>query len=227
MEEDRNSTGYMDFSDFIYTQNNELDDDFCDELIDKYEEDEDKFKSIIIEKELKDNKVLGVRVHEPRIRNSTSLYIPGNDSWKPYDDVFKKSIRKNLGNYASMLADTSKGIGLNPHYLYEDVGYEIIKYEKGGFYQWHNDYDVNHYHGINSLCFIWHLNTLKSGSGGEIEFLDSTKISSQKGKLIIFPVNWNISSRHKKVLSSRSKYIVLTFLYAKPPLPPPNLETGT
>ena len=226
MEEDKNSTGYMDFCDFIYTQNNELDNDFCDEVIDKYEDDENKYKSIIIEKEIKDDKISGTKVYQPYIRNSTSLSISNNDDWKQYDDVFRRSVGKNLGKYATMLADTAKGIGLNPYDAYEDTGYEIIKYEKDGFYQWHNDYDVNMYHGVNALCFIWHLNTLKSGAGGEIEFVDSTKISSQKGKLIIFPVHWTISSRHKKILSNRSKYMVMTFLYANPPLPP-NLETGT
>ena len=226
MEESQNSIGYMDFCDFIYTKNNELDSDFCDQVIDKYEEDNDKFKSTIIEKEIIDNKINGSRVYQPSIRNSTSLYISDKDNWDEENDVFRKSVGKNLYLYNKMLADTSKGIGMTSMDTYEDMGYEIIKYEKDGFYQWHNDYDVNYYHGINSLCFIWHLNTLKSGSGGEIEFLDGTKISSQKGKLIVFPVHWNISSRHKKLLSSRSKYIVMTFLYAKPPLPP-NLQTGT
>jgi hypothetical protein len=223
----QNSTGYMDFCDFIYTQNNELDDDFCDEVINKYEDDENRYKSIIIEKNKKDNKVSGTRVYEPYIRESTSLYISDKDDWKPYDDMFRKSISKNLGKYATMLAKTSKGIGLNPIDSYEDIGYEIIKYEKDGFYQWHNDYDVNLHHGVNALCFIWHLNTLKHGSGGEIEFLDGTKVSSKKGKLNIFPVHWTISSRHKKILSNRSKYMVMTFLYANPPLPPSNLQTGT
>ena len=227
MEENQNSIGYMDLKDFIYIQHNELDDDFCNEVIDKYEDDENKYKSVIIEKEIKDNKISGNKVYQPYIRDSISLSISGKDDWKQYDDVFKRSIVKNLGEYATMLADTRKGIGLNPHDAYEDIGYEIIKYEKGGFYQWHNDYDINLYHGVNVLCFIWHLNTLKPGSGGQIEFIDGTQVSSQKGKLIIFPVHWTISSRHKKILSNRSKYMVMTFLYANPPLPPPNLQTGT
>ena len=226
MEEDKNSTGYMDLKDLIYIQHNELDDDFCDEVIDKYEEDNDKFKSTIIEKVQDDDGIKGNRVYQPYIRNSTSLYISDKDNWDEENDVFRKSVGKNLYLYNKMLSDTSKGIGMNPLDSYADVGYEIIKYEQDGFYQWHNDYDVNYYHGINALCFIWHLNTLKSGAGGEIEFVDSTKISSQKGKLIIFPVHWTISSRHKKILSNRSKYMVMTFLYAKPPLPP-NLQTGT
>ena len=217
----------MDPCDLRYTKHNELDSDFCDSVIDKFDSDETKSSSTILVKDIVDGQIQAKNTVDTYTRNSTSLHISGLDNWEEENEVFRQSISKNLIEYNNMCGDTGKGIGLTPLDSYMDIGYEIIRYGKDGFYQWHNDYDVNFYYGINSLWFTWHLNTLKSSAGGQIEFLDGTKIVPQQGKLTISPVHWTYSSRVKKVLTNRSSYIVSAFLYARPALPPDDSQTGT
>tara|TARA_Y100001938_G_C7997970_1_gene383124 strand:+ start:283 stop:1002 length:720 start_codon:yes stop_codon:yes gene_type:complete len=200
-----NDDGFMDISDFIYTKRNVLDRDFCLNLIEEYESDNRK-EEVRIGKFLK---------YDPLVHDAKQLNIslPNHISdYQKYDDLLCKVLGENINEYQQKLANTHKGTGLNPLDEYVDDGYLIKSYEPGGFYTWHNDYNIDPIKGARVLTYIFYLNDIKSG--GETEFIDGTRIKPQTGKLILFPAVWPFSHRALPV-KNRNKYIVTGWVYGK------------
>ena len=200
-----NDDGFMDISDFIYTKRNVLDRDFCLDLIEEYESDNRK-EEVRIGKFLK---------YDPLVHDAKQLNIslPNHISdYQKYDDLLCKVLGENIDEYQQKLANTHKGTGLNPLDEYVDDGYLIKSYEPGGFYTWHNDYNIDPIKGARVLTYIFYLNDIKSG--GETEFIDGTRIKPQTGKLILFPAVWPFSHRALPV-KNRNKYIVTGWVYGR------------
>ena len=200
-----NDDGFMDISDFIYTKRNVLDRDFCLDLIEEYESDNRK-EEVRIGKFLK---------YDPLVHDAKQLNIslPNHISdYQKYDDLLCKVLGENIDEYQQKLANTHKGTGLNPLDQYMDDGYLIKSYKPGGFYTWHNDYNIDPIKGARVLTYIFYLNDIKSG--GETEFIDGTRIKPQTGKLILFPAVWPFSHRALPV-KNRNKYIVTGWVYGR------------
>tara|TARA_R100001443_G_scaffold103800_1_gene112253 strand:- start:8 stop:664 length:657 start_codon:yes stop_codon:yes gene_type:complete len=195
----QNDTGFLDISDFVYIKSNSLEESLCEDIIDKFEEDDRKKKGVI-----------GKNTLDTVAKQCLDLRISDLDSWKDIDEKLCQSLRVGISEYLKFILDKGKGLGFFPYDEYSDDGYIISKYDKDGYYTWHNDYHVSCVKGTSCLSYIWCLNTLKRD--GQIQFIDGTKFRSEVGNLIIFPASWNVSYRFLKV-KNNPKYIISGYFY--------------
>ena len=165
----------LDFSNFIYTERDALPRSFCNNVIEKFEQDDRKRQGQV-----------GGGVHL-NIKRSSDLSISELDDWKSYDEAFYKSLNMGLRNYHKFIPEQFfKYKALST--LGDDSGYQIQRTQPGDYYIWHHDQTTT-----RLVTFIWYLNDIKDD--GYTEFIDGTKIQPEAGKLIIFPATWDFLHR--------------------------------
>ena len=81
----------LSLNDFVYIKENELDKDFCQHIIDKFEKDDRKSQGIVGG---------GLR---PDIKKSTDLSMTHYSGWEEEDKIFYKSLNKNIINYEKVV----------------------------------------------------------------------------------------------------------------------------
>ena len=163
------------FSDFIYIERGALPKSFCDNVIEKFEQDDRKRQGQV-----------GSGVHL-EIKRSSDLSITELEDWKSYDQAFFRCLNTQLKKYIRFLPEEYvKYSALNE--LGNDTGYQIQRTQPGDYYIWHHDQTKS-----RLVTFIWYLNDVKDG--GYTEFIDGTRIQPEAGKLIIFPATWDFLHR--------------------------------
>ena len=200
------------FRELIWVKENSLSEDFCNQVINKFETDPYRKSGM-------------VNQNNPRIDHSVKLTIDtgitNNIAWKEEDKILYKALRLALDEYSDYLIDYSKnkipdnGCKLYPAQTYQikDTGYKVQKYDPEGYYHWHHDWCLDK--GWSRIfTYIWYLNTVKEKDGGWTEFIDGTKIQPKAGSILFFPATWTYIHRgyETKVL----KYLVNGWIYAKP-----------
>ena len=163
------------FSDFIYIERDALPKSFCNNVIEKFEQDDRKRQGQV-----------GSGVHL-EIKRSSDLSITELEDWKSYDQAFFRCLNSQLKKYIRFLPEEYvKYSALNE--LGNDTGYQIQRTQPGDYYIWHHDQTKS-----RLVTFIWYLNDVKDG--GYTEFIDGTRIQPEAGKLIIFPATWDFLHR--------------------------------
>ena len=175
----------MNFDDLTYIMQNQLDKDFCKHVIEKFDKDDRKAPGVI------------GRGLDTSMKRSTDLYITKKEGWEEEDDIFYKSLSKNLDSYIDWLSEPYNRFAGN--YPSEDTGYQLQKTEPGEFYKYHHDQM-----GTRKLTFIWYLNDIIEG--GDTEFSSGLKIKPETGKIVIFPALWPWVHRGNPP-KSENKYI--------------------
>jgi hypothetical protein len=188
---------------FIYEYDYALSDELCQDIINLYEQSDDKYDG-----------VTGGGMNKA-VKDTTDLIInSNNEQWKNIADFLKNELIYNLKQYMD-----------NINFEYKKHNYELFdravdisnfmvqKYEKNvGKYIYHNDFSVDHdtkKHRI--LTYIFYLNTVETG--GETEFLnEKIKIKPKTGKLLFFPAFWTYPHRGVMPVSS-DKYIITGWIY--------------
>jgi len=179
------------FSNFIYVKNNALPKSFCNNVIEKYEKDDRKEQG-----------TTGGGVNLD-VKRSLDLNISILEDWKSFDEVFFKSLNKNLNEYWKQLPAVF-GEGQQVKKVENDTGYQIQRTQPGDFYTWHSD-TMNDIEGNpRVVTFIWYLNDVKYA--GYTEFMNGTKIQPETGKIIIFPATWEYLHRGVSP-KSETKYL--------------------
>jgi hypothetical protein len=187
-------------SDFILTYPNNLDRDFCEHCIEKFENDPDVAPGSIGTKWIVDQ----------TIKTSDDLFISTNN-WKDEDKVFYTALNKGLDDWCDRFCHPESGYFWSmPPFV--DRGYQIQRTKPGGYYHWHTDYNLEKEFGVRLLTFIWYLNDIKED--GYTEFIDGTKIQPECGKLLLFPATWTYLHRGFPP-KTETKYIVTGWLYDK------------
>lgn len=165
----------VDFSNFIYTERNALPKSFCNNVIEKFEQDDRKRQGQVGD---------GVCLE---IKRSSDLSISKLDDWESYDQAFYKSLNIGLKRYNNFIPEEYiKNKALSE--LGNDTGYQIQRTQPGDYYIWHHDQTTT-----RLLTFIWYLNDIKDG--GYTEFIDGTRIQPEAGKLVMFPATWDFLHR--------------------------------
>lgn len=180
-------------SSFVFEKPNALSKDFCEDVITRFENDEEgQYKGRIGQLANEDNS----------IKKSTDLVASGKDHWKDVD----KTLFQSLGRAVLEFRETY------PFFKgpFKDMGYGVQRTNPGEHYHWHIDggsHDFSH----RQLVAIWYLNDV-AGPGGETEFLfQDIKIKPELGKLILFPPFW--THEHRGVtLDKGVKYIATTWV---------------
>lgn len=191
-----NRKSYDDIGNYIYHESNFLDHDFCDKLINEF--DDSEWIPTIIS---------GGKKIDTDVRNCTSVEF----SWK---DVMDKNYntRKELDEYifnkVSEAYKTYKKVCHRSQLTcIEDEGYTLLKYTPGGKYIQHTDHFKE---TPRSLTIIINLND--DYTGGELAFRDRSKVFSlKKGDLIIFPSNFMYP--HEIIpVESGTRYSLITWM---------------
>ena len=183
----------IDFSNFIYTERDALPRSFCNNVIEKFEQDDRKRQGQV-----------GGGVHLD-IKRSSDLSISQFCDWKSYDQAFFQSLSSGLKKYLRFLPDEYiKNRALSE--LGNDTGYQIQRTQPNDYYIWHHDQTTT-----RLVTFIWYLNDIKDG--GYTEFIDGTRIQPEAGKLIIFPATWDFLHRGVSP-KTETKYLCTGWVHA-------------
>lgn len=161
-------------SDYIVIFENILSNNLCNNILKEYENSNEWLNSEVGTKSIVNKEIRNCNV----IPMSLNSIIEKN-----------KNIRKNLDN--EVFEGTKKAIKkYNEKFKHasisKDTGYDLLKYEKGGFYTQHVDSFTNTPRTI-SCSFILNNNF----KGGEFTFFNNNVIYSlKKGSAIMFPSNF-------------------------------------
>ena len=182
------------FTDFIYVERDALPKSFCNNVIEKFEQDDRKRQGQVGG---------GVQLD---IKRSSDLSISELDDWKSYDQAFFKSLNGGLKKYIRFLPEEyMKHRALSE--LGNDTGYQIQRTQPNDYYIWHHDQTKT-----RLVTFIWYLNDVKDD--GYTEFIDGTRIQPEAGKLIIFPATWDFLHRGVSP-KTETKYICTGWVHAE------------
>jgi hypothetical protein len=189
------------YDDFIISYPNNLTREFCEKIIEKYEQH-------------KQEQHVGVTAQgiNLSVKKTMDLFISDKPSWKKEDTILHMALNSALRDYYNTIPKQ-----YDFHNTYnkniQDKGYQIQKYNKNeGFYIWHNDFSVLEDASYRILTFLWYLNDVNEG--GETEFISGVKIKPECGKLVIFPSTWG--ARHRGVMPiSNDKYIITGWIYTR------------
>ena len=181
--------------DFIYENNQALESTICEDIIDRFEEDDRTFQGVTTKGE------------DFTLKKSLDLALSTHEDWKDIDDILFKSVSDNmewyidyLHRYTDLALWNTEGLG--------DNGYNVKRYVPGDYFNWHVDRQTNG-NNVRTLAYIWYLND--NFEKGETQFMYGRTIKPQKGKLLIFPASWTYP--HRGVSPKKgNKYIVTTFL---------------
>jgi hypothetical protein len=195
------------FKELIWVKEKSLSQDFCNQVINKFETDPYR-------------KAGEVDQNNPRIDKNLKITIDTtithNIAWREEDEVLYKALGNALYEYEIHLQKTSSGKwNLHPSdgYQVKDTGYMVQKYEPNGFYNWHHDWCMNE--GWSRIyTYIWYINTIKEEDGGWTEFIDGTRIQPKVGSILLFPATWTYV--HRGYTTKVPKYIVTGWIYARP-----------
>lgn len=170
--------------DYIWTKENSLEESFCKSVIEKFDNEKDKYEGR-----------LGTNLRLDRNVKYTHDYsLNGSKHWEEEDHVFYEALQEGLMEYHTYLRNIHRNCLPPLDYKKRDTGYKLQRYEPGGFYDWHNDWCMSS-SGSRVYVFMWYLNTIEVEDDGYTEFGDGTKIQPECGKLAIFPSTWTYLHR--------------------------------
>jgi hypothetical protein len=183
---------------YIVEYPNALNNDFCANVIDRFEKDDRKHVGVVGEG------------YNPEVKQSEDLLISKLPEWAEADHGFLLSLEKHVNLYVE---DVIKPCcwGFSEPF---DSGYQIQKTTPGGFYVLHNDYhcvrDNPQY--ARMVTYIWYLNDVDEG--GHTEFITGERIKPEQGKLLLFPSTWTFAHKGTPPVSN-TKYICTGWIYGK------------
>jgi hypothetical protein len=178
---------------FIFEIPKALNTDICQDIIRRFEENEDEQYS---------GRIGQTQMQEQSVKRSTDLVVSGKENWRDIDTILHRSLGLALREFRE-------------HYPFfkgpfKDMGYAVQRTQADEYYHWHID-GGSHEFAYRQLVAIWYLNDV-AGPGGETEFhYQQVKITPEEGKLILFPPFW--THEHRGVtLEQGVKYIATTWV---------------
>ncbi len=196
---------------YIYT-NNSLNKELCQDIINLYEDNSNKYDGVTQG---------GLN---KQIKNTLDLEINNNDiRWKPIIEILEAELDKNVKEYIMNIEtpiNETQESNDTKDIKYQTLGKNFLirhtflmqKYKKGeGKYIYHHDFCCNwKEYRYRVITFLWYLNSIENG--GETEIWNSHLVKPESGKLLLFPSCWTFPHRGKMPLSD-NKYIITGWLY--------------
>lgn len=183
---------------WIFEMPNSLTSETCRAMIDKFENDDRKYRGVVM------------TGYDPQQKRTMDLVLSTLPDWKEYDDIIWQALDNGIQEYQSHLR--SHDVVVDWPSNLRDKGYHIQRYDKlEGKFEWHNDFVAYPNREHREYTFLWYLNDVNEG--GETEFTPKYIIRPEEGKLVIFPASWTYVHRGLTPISS-SKYICTGWLCA-------------
>ena len=187
----------MENIEYIEIYDNVLSPELCDEIVEKFEKEENKHPG-------RTAKGLDTSI---KLTMDFALKNRTNDEWTEIDEHLYTGLNKCLCEYRE------KYKAFQVYNEMTDTGFQIQRYiTNEGFYIYHHDFraeNTNH----RLLTFLFYLNDVEEG--GETEFLyGRLSVKPKKGKCVLFPASWTFP--HKGCMPiSNNKYIATGWLHYK------------
>jgi hypothetical protein len=145
-----------------------------------------------------------------KVKKSTDVRITG---FCKHDldlvQIYKDGIQKVPTEYMKHLNDINQDGRLNSLMVGDLTGPQIQRTSKGGFFDWHSDYNKE-----RMLAIIIYLNDIDEENGGSTEFNSGRKVQPETGKVLVFPTSQLHLHRGNTILNGHSKYIISAFVLA-------------
>lgn len=189
---------------YIYTIENNLSSNVCEEIIRRFENDDRKHPGLTVG---------GIN----KAKKSTDLSISDLDEWSDIDKILYDSLSIGKDEYFEyikyMLLKNNAFPNLNETFSdMGDTGYQIQRVRKGEYYDWHED--ETNFDEQRFISYIWYLNTLDDDEGGKTLFSNGKSIRPVCGNLVLFPANWTYFHKGEEVLG-KTKYIITGWITRK------------
>lgn len=194
--------------DFILEIPNNLSEDKCEEIIKRFEMDDNKTPGT----------TLGAAKSESDFKKSMDLNLSSFDKWKDIDQYLHQQLKVGLEEYKSHLINN--GVGNLDRFCSDgcyDSGYQIQKTTIGEYYSWHDD---AHAKTGRFLTYLWYLTSHDPivhgggtafhpmvGNGGKI-------VKPERGKLLIFPAAWTYIHTGLPLVYGDPKYICTGWMHS-------------
>lgn len=179
--------------DFIYIIDNVLQEKVCDLIIKEYKDTE--WSDALISRNIKNNDVRNCK----NINISDISIINHNESFRKYLD------NEVFNSVGIVINEIFNKFGASTE---KDSGYQLLKYEEGGFYKEHIDTSSI----INNRRFSCSFNLNDDYGGGEFSFFnDEIRYKIKKGSAIIFPSN-NLFPHQILPITKGTRYSIVTWI---------------
>lgn len=198
---------------FVQVYENALSNDFCDHIIDFFNNNPDyrsKYSLTSEEALLINENRLNELDGLVGVKKTSEMYV--NTEYLEKEDIYiSQQLNKYLNKYVCELnlpyIDFKALIGC------QDSGYNIQKYKQNeGRYLFHQDGKLSKDKdkvGYRTLTFIFYLNDVEEG--GETTFPEF-QVKPKKGSLLLFPATWNYL-HSGNIPKSGDKYIITGWIW--------------
>ena len=187
--------------DFIYINENSIPLDLCNEIINTFENEPNKYKGVT--RSGQNDKI------KKTLDYSINININENSAWFNISKFLYEELSKNLKSFNEYLNKKYGRTFLNNNMF--DTCFLMQKYNKNeGKFVYHDDFSmVNNMKMHRVITYLWYLNDVDEG--GETEFCGDFKVKPTVGKLILFPASWCYPHKGMMPLSN-DKYIITGWL---------------
>lgn len=194
-----------------YTDEPLLSSDFCNNLIQKFENDSNKHEGYTTSNSIIKNEGVDLNPAQ-RIKISTDLYLNPYPEYNSECTVMFDAVTKVLDQYQDLMEDYIQGRVFpfkNPKSRM--TGFNLQRTEPGGYFEWHAD-DLIEGLWYRGMTYIIYLNDIHDK--GYTEFYDGTIIQPKQGHVLMFPATWTYVHRGVSP-ASETKYICVGWWQTK------------
>ena len=182
-----------------YSDQPVLSEQFCNQIIEKFEEDNRKLRGSTGE----DHAI------NETLKKSTDIHISSYPGYESEHRVLKDALLKELKNYQNKLEE------LTPVYYIPLVnmrlpGFNMQRTLPGDYYHWHSDEEITKDGWARGITYIFYLNTITNK--GYTEFNDGSIIKPKQGHCLLFPATWSYVHRGVSPVNE-TKYIATGWSY--------------
>ena len=201
----------------IYKRDEALPKDFCDFVINKFEESNDTIQGMSgsgVNKDIKDSKDLML------------VDQLGDTDWKYIYDYLREDLLTSMVEYMRLHPFLIRKLEDEPTFSNElslvrtcqgrfsasrlgSPHMQMQRYvDREGYHAWHYENEVTEETmKMRQMAFMWYLNDVFGG--GETEFrFQKTKVEARSGRAVIFPAFWTHTHRGNNPNSQQTKYII-------------------
>ncbi len=188
----------MQQSDFFGIYDDALSEEFCSNLIKKFEQDDRKAKGKVGKMGMND-------AVDTTVKDTVELILDNDKpEWKGEFDIIVASLKKYLPLYMEKWKESLKVA------IYPEL-FKVTKYEIGGKFTMHSDNIGGN--ATRVITAIWYLNDVMEG--GETEYpWQNISVKPKAGRFLLCPVGRTHIHQGKPPLSN-PKYMVITQLHQK------------
>jgi hypothetical protein len=173
--------------------------DLCDSIIWEYEKDKNWKEGVVAASEADLN---GFKPRNCEVLPISDTKVIGwNNRRKEMDQGLFNTFNKVVETY---LVEQEGNC-----WVTYDAGYELLRYQPGGYYNFHTDCGSAG-HNYRTLSIILNLSKAEDYEGGELEFKGGPTYSLNQGDVVIFPSNFLYPHRITPITEG-TRYSIVTW----------------